>query len=287
METQKIKAILLAAEKKSLSAAAEEFSYTPSAMSHMADALEEELGVKILERTHFGVELSDAGNQLKDKLIAVIAAENELKRAAEEINKHSGCELKIASYSSISTYLLPEILQSFKQKHPDIKVSISVDDYLSTMLQNGEADVVFGDTAFFGDNEKIMLMEDDYVAILPEGTFPNRRSVNREELYDFTFIQTNESFLKKYFDERRFSEVVHLVSIDNGSVISMVKKKLGVAVLPSLSIKRGTKGIRVLKLVPKVSRSLGLAYKPGSPAVEKFVDFIKNDYLKNSNQILH
>ena len=61
METQKIKAILLAAEKKSLSAAAEELSYTPSAMSHMADALEEELGVKILERTRMGVELSEAG----------------------------------------------------------------------------------------------------------------------------------------------------------------------------------------------------------------------------------
>ena len=280
METQKIRAILLAAEKKSLSAAADEFSYTPSAMSHMADALEEELGVKILERTHMGVELSEAGKKLKEKLASVIAAENELKIAAAEINKHTECELRIAAYSSISTYLLPEILQAFKQKHPEIKVSISVDDYLRGLLQKGAADVVFGDAHILGDNEKIMLMEDNYVALLPEGNFAKRRSINREELYDFTFIQTNESFLKEYFDENRFPEIVHLVSIDNGSVISMVKKKLGVAVLPSLSIKNGTKGVKVLKLVPKVSRNLGLAYRSGSPAVEKFIDFIKNDYLK-------
>ncbi|MBO5009251.1 MAG: LysR family transcriptional regulator [Clostridia bacterium] len=280
METQKIKAILLAAEKKSLSAAAEELSYTPSAMSHMADALEEELGVKILERTRIGVELSEAGEKLKEKLTSVITAENELKRAAAEITKHADCELRIAAYSSISTYLLPEILQAFKQKYPEIKVSISVDDYLRDLLQKGDADVVFGDAAILGDNEKIMLMEDDYVALLPEGTFGKRRSVNREELYDFAFIKTNESFIKKYFDEDRFSEIVNLVSIDNGSVISMVKKKLGVAVLPSLSIRKGTKGIKALKLVPKVSRSLGLAYKSGSPAIEKFIDFIKNDYLK-------
>lgn len=280
METQKIKAILLAAEKNSLSAAAEELSYTPSAMSHMADALEEELGVKILERTRMGVELSEAGEKLKEKLTSVITAENELKRAAAEITKHADCELRIAAYSSISTYLLPEILQAFKQKYPEIKVSISVDDYLRDLLQKGDADVVFGDAAILGDNEKIMLMEDDYVALLPEGTFGKRRSVNREELYNFTFIKTNESFIKKYFDEDRFSEIVNLVSIDNGSVISMVKKKLGVAVLPSLSIRKGTKGIKALKLVPKVSRSLGLAYKSGSPAIEKFIDFIKNDYLK-------
>ena len=279
METQKIKAILLAAEKKSLSAAAEEFSYTPSAMSHMADALEEELGIKILERTRIGVELSEEGKQLKDKLRAVVAAENELKRAAAEITKRAERELRIAAYSSISIYLLPEILQHFKQKHPEVKVSISVDDYLSDYLQNGLADVVFGEPTVIGDDERILLMEDDYVAILPEGTFANRRTVNREELYSYTFIKTNEGFLKKYFDEERFSEVVHLASVDNSSVISMVKKKLGVAVLPSLSMRGGTNGIKVLKLLPKISRSLCISYRHGSPAVEKFVDFIKNDYL--------
>ena len=282
METQKIKAILLASEKKSLSAAAEEFSYTPSAMSHMADALEEELGVKILERTRTGVELSEAGQQLKDKMTAVIAAENELKKAAAEISKLAECELRIAAYASISTYILPEILSSFKQKHPEIKVSIVVDDYLRDWLESGVADVVFGEETIFGKNENIMLMEDDYVAIFPEGTFSNNRTVHRDELYDFIFIQTSDAVLKKYFDNGRFSEVISLVTVDNDTVISMIKKKLGFAVLPSLSIKRGIKGIKVLKLEPKLSRSLGLAYKHANPAVKKFIDFIKNDYLKNN-----
>jgi DNA-binding transcriptional LysR family regulator len=280
METQKIRAILMAAEKKSLSAAAEEFSYTPSALSHMADSLEEELGIKILERTRIGVELSDAGKQLKDKLSAVITAENELKRAAAEINRRTECELRIASYSSISTYLLPEILQSFKQKHPEIRVYISVDDYLGDMLKNGEADVVFGETSILGEEKTIILMEDEYVAILPEGTFARRKSVDRDELYDLTFIQTNEKILKKYFDENRFAETVHLVSVDNSSVISMVKKRLGFAVLPSLSINKGTKGVKTLKLTPKLSRTLGIAYREGSSAAKKFIDFIMKDHIK-------
>lgn len=280
METQKIKAVLLAAEKRSLSAAAEAFSYTPSAMSHMADALEEELGVKILERGRGGVELSDVGKLLLEKLDAVITAENELKKAALEITERAECELRIAAYSSISTYLLPQMLLAFKQKHPEIRVSISVDDYLRDSLRNDKADVVFGDTDVLTDGEKIMLMEDRFVALLPEGVLPERRSVKREELYKFTFIKTNESILKKHFDQERFTEIVHLDSIDNGSVIQMVKGKIGVAVLPSLSIKKGTKGVRVLKLVPKLSRNLGLAYKRGNHAVDKFIDFIKNDYLK-------
>ncbi len=55
MDIQKIKVILSAIEHKSLSRAAEEISYTPSAMSHIADAIERELGVKILQRTPLGM----------------------------------------------------------------------------------------------------------------------------------------------------------------------------------------------------------------------------------------
>ena len=125
-----------------------------------------------------------------------------------------------------------------------------------------------------------MLMEDRYVALLPEGALPDRRSISCEELYGFTFIQTNESIIKKHFDISRFSEIIHLDSIDYGSVIQMVKEKIGVAVLPFLSIKRGTKGVRVLKLTPKISRNIRLAYKRGNYSVEKFIDFVKSDYLK-------
>ena len=70
MDTTRIKAILLAAKYKNLSRAAEEFSYTPSALSHMADALEAELGVKLLLRTRAGVSLTEAGEQLKEKMEA-------------------------------------------------------------------------------------------------------------------------------------------------------------------------------------------------------------------------
>ena len=73
MDTLKIKTILSAVENKSFSKTAEELSYTPSALSHMADSLEQELGVKLLKRTPKGVELTENGEKLKDKLQAVLA----------------------------------------------------------------------------------------------------------------------------------------------------------------------------------------------------------------------
>ena len=51
MDTFKIRAVLAAAETGSLSRAAEQFSYTPSAFSHMLSAFEDELGVRIFHRS--------------------------------------------------------------------------------------------------------------------------------------------------------------------------------------------------------------------------------------------
>ena len=69
MDTFKIKAILTAVEKKSLSKAAEEYSYTPSAFSHMLTAFEEDLGVKVFSRNSTGVALTEEGEKLVAKFL--------------------------------------------------------------------------------------------------------------------------------------------------------------------------------------------------------------------------
>ena len=76
METMKIKAILAAAKYQTLSRAAEDFSYTPSALSHMADAFEEELGVKLPEDDYVnfnGYVLAAVGSIPEDIHIKAVA----------------------------------------------------------------------------------------------------------------------------------------------------------------------------------------------------------------------
>ena len=87
MDTKKIKAILSAVEHKSFSKAAEELSYTPSAMSHIADGLEQELGVKILIRSPFGVFLSPEGKELYEYMVAILEAEKKLMSASLAMSK--------------------------------------------------------------------------------------------------------------------------------------------------------------------------------------------------------
>ena len=276
METMKIKAILSAAKYKSLSRAAEDFSYTPSALSHMADSLEEELGVKLLLRTRAGVSLTEEGTLLAEKMDAVLRAENELIAAASEIGGAHRSELRIATYSSISTYLLPSIVKQFKKENPSIRVSISVSDVVRGSLENDSADIVFGDLKAIEANEHVIIMEDRYVAVLADGMFSGRRSVSREELYPYPYISTNESALRTYFDETRFAEILRFDSVDDTSVLALVKEGMGVAVLSSLATRKHVKGVRTAMLTPKFSRAIGFAYRKKSPATERFINFMKD-----------
>lgn len=280
MDTLKIRALLSAVKHKSLSKAAEEIAYTPSALSHMADSLEAELGVRLLKRTPFGVELTEDGQLLYEKLEAVSNAEKELLRSAAALSTQKGLELKIGTYSSISQHILPEFLKSFKKANPDVKVAIRVGNDLRTWLEEGISDVIFADTGVLGQNEWVPIMTDPFVAIVPADSFIGRKSVVREELYAYSYIATNESFLNGYFDERRFKEVIRFDSVDDVSVISMVNERIGIAVLPSLAFKKQYKGVRALKLKPKITRELGFAYKESaalSVGAAKFISYLKSE----------
>ena len=58
MDSKKVHALLLAIEKGSLTSAATELGYTQSGLTHMMNALEEELGLNLLVRSKNGVRLS-------------------------------------------------------------------------------------------------------------------------------------------------------------------------------------------------------------------------------------
>ena len=70
MDTKKIRALLTALEKGSLTAAAEEMGYTQSGLTHMMNSLEDELGIRLLVRSKGGVRLSPAGRELLPQMNA-------------------------------------------------------------------------------------------------------------------------------------------------------------------------------------------------------------------------
>ena len=282
MDTQKIKAILSALEYKSLSKAAREVSYTPSALSHIADSLEKELGVKIMVRTPLGISLSREGEELYRYLVDVVEAEKRLLQASRALITSKENRLRIGAFSSISQTLLPEIISRFRTAHPGIGISVAVEDNLQNWLENGLVDIIFSDELSFGNNVWLPIKEDPFVAVVPSNLFPGKRKVTKEELSPHTYISINEKILDSYFDKSKFANVLSFESVDNVSVLYMVQRGLGFSVLPQLMINQRISGIKTLRLEDPVCRTIGFAYKKEGRqtlATQTFIKYLKDEYM--------
>ena len=190
MEVIKARALLCAIKNRSLKKAAEELDYTPSAMSHMADSIEDELKVKILIRTHKGIALTKEGEKLLPFFEALVSAEDSLIANAESFNTNKRLQLNIATYSSISLNLLPPVLKEFKKQHPEIIVSISVENRLSNLIDEGKADIIITDDQPKEGQSCIHILDDPFVAVTKKDAFEQKAIVSFSELYPFSFIKS-------------------------------------------------------------------------------------------------
>lgn len=112
------------AEQHSFRKAAEELYLTQPAVSLQVKALEEELGVQLLDRSGAHVSLTEAGRILLEfskKAGALLA------RAQEEIaalsGDHAG-KLALGASTTIAQYVLPRMLGEFRRKHPRVEITL-------------------------------------------------------------------------------------------------------------------------------------------------------------------
>ncbi len=118
-------------------AAAHKLNTTPAAISRRIKALEERLGIRLLQRTTRKVRLTSAGESYHDNLQRLMhelhCVEDEL---AEASGKLSGV-LKIAAPVSFGQRRLSRTVAEFARAHPAIAITLDLDDKQSDLINEG------------------------------------------------------------------------------------------------------------------------------------------------------
>ena len=118
MDDGRLRAVLTAVDRGSFSKAAAELGYTQSAMTHLVNNLEAELGCTLLNRGSHGVRLSEEGEQLLPYIKNVIDACDALRQEAASQSRTQSHQLSLGCFASIARAELPTILQEFKEAYP-------------------------------------------------------------------------------------------------------------------------------------------------------------------------
>ena len=144
----------------SFSEAAEENFISQSAISQQVQALERELGFKLLERKNRSFALTPAGEYFYQKSLILTADYEQMCSEAAKIAKGDRDNLKIGYLRCYTGAEFHRALELFSEKHPDVEVSVTYGNHeeLYGLLRTGAADLIL--------NDQRRAFSDEYVNLL-------------------------------------------------------------------------------------------------------------------------
>ncbi|MDO5651086.1 MAG: LysR family transcriptional regulator [Moraxella sp.] len=197
---RQLKAFVLVAEYNSFTKAAEILQLTQSALSGLIKELEQNLDIKLFDRTTRKLHLSDAGQRLLPQAKRVL---NEVAVLDEKVQNlkslHQG-HVRIAVSQQLAASTMPQFVAKFCAAHPNIQVTLvdcSVDNVVN-QVENLETDLgIAPERGFSDDVEAQVLFESSFYLVIPtHHPFAERTSVVWEDLLHERLITLNGPFIK-------------------------------------------------------------------------------------------
>lgn len=124
MDIRIYSSFMTVAELANMTAAAQRLNMTQPALSRQIMGLETHLGVKLFEKAGRNIRLTAEGEALVIKVQALLAAERDLKTAAEGMTQGETGLLRVGACSQLIERYFPAFLKGWKVNHPGIDVRL-------------------------------------------------------------------------------------------------------------------------------------------------------------------
>ena len=264
--------------------ASEKCFVTQPTLSMQVQKLEEELGVKIFDRTKQPVIPTEIGKSIIAQALVILREANVIKDLIDDQKGSMTGELRIGVIPTLAPYLLPPLFQRIREKYPqlDLVIKETITEEVIHELKNNrldcgivvtplkdpsiKEDVLFYEELFIYVSRRNALYDKKYV--LANEIDPNQLWL-LEEGHCFRSQVLNLCELRKYSDLHFKYETGNIETLKR-----MVEKSDGITILPELAVMEFGKS--QMKFVKKI--------KEPSPAREVSIvthrDHIKTKLIK-------
>lgn len=282
VELRHLQVLQAIGERGSLWGASDLLDCSPSAVSQQLATLERLVGQRLVERSsgRRRVSLTEAGQLLVRHAGAIVARLQAAEADLAALASGAAGRLRVGSYQSVGTKILPAVLREFASEWPGIEVRLTEgadDAALLQMVERGELDVTFtGLPLPDGPFEAMALIEDPCVLVLPRdanvSSPPSAEQWAALDLIGFCrgrLVTAAEAQVRLLGVEPR----IVFRTEDNGTMQRLVAAGFGAALAPLLTVDETDPAVRVVRLEGFPSRRIGLAWhrdRCRSPAMEAF-----------------
>lgn len=285
-ETKKLRAFVCAVESGSIAAAADKLGYSVSSISRMIHDLETSCTLRLLERSKIGVRPTSDGRALLPRARRILSECDGFGEEAANIAGLQSGTVRIGTVSSVATHVLPAAISTLRKTHPALGFELLLGSYSEIELWLAEGRVDLG-TLWLPVNESLSadaLVTDCYIAVVnPSHPLAKASAVPISSLENEPFIELDygdESEVAQLFEDRGLHIDPILSTCDNHAVLALVEAGLGVAIMPSLSIRRTTYNVKCLPLDIPALRNIGIAWRgDGIPtaAARAFIEILREN----------
>ncbi|MFF2512499.1 LysR substrate-binding domain-containing protein [Streptomyces sp. NPDC058086] len=261
----------------SVTAAAADLGYTPSAVSQQIGALEKQAGTELLERVGRGVRPTAAGLLLTEYADAIGRQVAEAETALADLRAGRTGRLAVRYFATAGAALVAPAVARFRREHPGVRVELKLIDVEDPLpdVKEGRADlalVVRADGTGPEGIRLVRLLDDPYRVVLPRGhRLAGRRLLELAELADEPWVGSEwpGPCLDAQLDAcaaAGFRPSFAVQSEDYATAQGFVAAGLGVSLIPRLGLGSRHPGVVVRKVrAPEPVRVLHAAVREAAP----------------------
>jgi DNA-binding transcriptional LysR family regulator len=285
MKLSQIQALIAVADCANFSEAALELALSQSAVSHAIASLETELGVQLFHRGRHGAQLTPVGERVVIHGRQIVRSLEMMLKEADLEKGLQGGQVRIVTFRSVATHILPGIIVKFRDRFPKIAISITEVYYTQAVeeaLRSGKADIGFVSLPISDEFETKEILRDKYIVLLPPTTKLLNATITWKELASYPLIlQPPETAcsipLRKYLATSEFPLDIAYELSEDSTIVSMVMQGLGTAIMPRLAAEPIPASVKVCSLPMSFERVIGVAVLRDGlliPAVFAFLDLV-------------
>lgn len=196
MDIRQLKYFLAIAQEGQVTRAAKRLNMEQPPLSRQLKLMEEELGVRLFDRTAKHLRLTDAGELLRQKAEKLLIHFDEALREVKEIEDGVRGVLSLGSVVSCIS-LLPKRIERFRESYPQVTFKIFEGDhaYLGEQLHQRTIELIVARLPFeaMTDPEQYQILplpSDPFVAVIPSSwsSFSDEQTISMKALADFPFL---------------------------------------------------------------------------------------------------
>ena len=284
MDRINAKVFLEIAKLGSYSKASEKLGYTKAGISYIVNNMEETFGFHLFQREYGGVKLTPEGESILPYMINLAETEKTVMEQAGRIKGLETGSIRLISFNSVIVCWLPDILKSFTQKYPGIKIELSSCEGPAEgirRIKDSEADCGFLATNTAEGIDLFHIKDEPDMAVVSldhpmakRDVFPIAEAGN----YPFIGYSEDEAPYFYRFIREQGIELDQAMIVDNDyGNLAMVSCNMGFGIYPKMIAENSRFPLKAIPLdkTTYTPISFGIrSYEKGSLAARAFVDHI-------------